>query len=444
MSVDVRYDIDRTVWDTKKAPAKGRPLVASTPHSEKSVVFMLVPVFVTLNVCRRSMVFLTRFRRTSKYCGERTKIQTCNGIFSRDMPLIDWVMLLTRWMLNNLPSLCRTKLTMRAGSTAIVSVILLLLVQHGSCFVVSPKLRGRQITALLIVGRTQEPTSSKSAADISSQASSHPLAMYTPLIGFLVYCLGAALLLVSWEDITCQYTLPSRHRTSLSQLERPRWGASTVRGMGFGQDERNLIIKDDLYQIRSYNEIMLEHRLVRVPSWKDPQRTTSLDASAAIHIATSSLQTIWKLQTLAKNYQWDVIRTAVHSYPLSELPQASAVLRSQSTTLNQVVGFDWGSCAWRTCGALADTQEALDELEYLLGVLEPYEAVFCLDICERSIRDILGVMDWKRATPEDAQFYQALPPYQSIVKVDADTDQESDSNNIDEAYLSALKELRID
>jgi hypothetical protein len=49
------------------------------------------------------------------------------------------------------------------------------------------------------------------------------------------------------------------------------------------------------------------------------------------------------------------------------------------------------SCAWRHCGALADAQEALGELDSLIGVLEPFECLFGLDIVERSFRDILAV-----------------------------------------------------
>lgn len=38
----------------------------------------------------------------------------------------------------------------------------------------------------------------------------------------------------------------------------------------------------------------------------------------------------------------------------------------------------WKSCAWRHCGALADAQEAIDELDHHVGMLEPYECLFCL------------------------------------------------------------------
>ena len=65
------------------------------------------------------------------------------------------------------------------------------------------------------------------------------------------------------------------------------------------------------------------------------------------------------------------------------------------------IGFEWASCSWRHCGALADAQEALDQLDHLVGgqvgdsvasILEPFECLFVLDIVERSLYDILAVI----------------------------------------------------
>jgi hypothetical protein len=37
-----------------------------------------------------------------------------------------------------------------------------------------------------------------------------------------------------------------------------------------------------------------------------------------------------------------------------------------------IIGFDWGSCAWKNqCGAIADIQESYDEIDSLIGLLEP-------------------------------------------------------------------------
>jgi hypothetical protein len=58
---------------------------------------------------------------------------------------------------------------------------------------------------------------------------------------------------------------------------------------------------------------------------------------------------------------------------------------SKNNNLNElpkVIGFDWGSCAWRHCGAKADAQEAIAELYSNVGMLEPFECRFILGECE--------------------------------------------------------------
>jgi len=58
------------------------------------------------------------------------------------------------------------------------------------------------------------------------------------------------------------------------------------------------------------------------------------------------------------------------------------------------VGFNWGSCAWKSnaCGAQADAQEALAEIKAFVGLLEPFENNFCLGIALRSFDEILAVV----------------------------------------------------
>lgn len=53
------------------------------------------------------------------------------------------------------------------------------------------------------------------------------------------------------------------------------------------------------------------------------------------------------------------------------------------------VGFAWGSCAWRHCGARADAEEAIGEMTKFLGMFEPYEGKFCINIVRRSVEEVL-------------------------------------------------------
>ena len=92
--------------------------------------------------------------------------------------------------------------------------------------------------------------------------------------------------------------------------------------------------------------------------------------------------------------------------------------------------FPYFSCAWRHCGALADAEESLAELYNLIGVLEPFECQFCLDIVERSIRDILAV------APKVVE--QKIPPYVPYVARGI----EGGESALDMDFVEALERLR--
>jgi hypothetical protein len=249
---------------------------------------------------------------------------------------------------------------------------------------------------------------------------------------------------------------------------RREWGQTTVHGLGFGQTERQRLAQwgyaDDnsmVATLPSYNEIMLHHRTVNVVHWtkqqQTPRRTSPTtdravvaataatadeEVRAAVHTVCQCLELVsHQLTGLADQYGWVELRQQLHTPPLADLAFAAADLGRSSPVLRETAGFEWGSCAWRHCGALADAQEAIDELDHMLGVLEPFEARFCLDIIERSLRDILAVVDWNGATPEDRRYYETLPPYESILRDERD---EATVGTIDDAYLRALQDLRVD
>lgn len=53
------------------------------------------------------------------------------------------------------------------------------------------------------------------------------------------------------------------------------------------------------------------------------------------------------------------------------LADACSILRFSvvSSEAKEEIGFDWGSCAWRHCGAQADAQESISELLKDVGML---------------------------------------------------------------------------
>ncbi|GAX17109.1 hypothetical protein FisN_5Hh495 [Fistulifera solaris] len=276
----------------------------------------------------------------------------------------------------------------------------------------------------------------------------HRVKFIAPLPLFILQSTLLALLFISWEDVLCTNVLPSRQRTS--QEWEQTFGAHTIHGLGFGREEREgLRHPDELNdRILSYNEVMLTHRQERVRRWRGSV-STAMDQQQAISTVLECLKCVTRLKGLADDYQWESVRLQLVSEPLTQLePAASFLRRSIDAPLIResgegIVGFDWGSCAWRHCGALADAQEALDELQFMLGVLEPYEAVFCLDIVERSLRDILVSIPWNEARVEDAMSWRDYPAYQPRVTYDPE-DGEDGEGKIDEEYFKALQEFKVD
>lgn len=283
------------------------------------------------------------------------------------------------------------------------------------------------------------------------------------VLGSSFMALGMALALITWETISYDFALPSRQtRSAVVQEElyhsplnsvKQQWGKVTVQGMGFGYSERRILAtrsamdEDSSFQLSdrsSYNEVMLRHRQDRVPSWKQRGDSTSVPESS-LHTMLAALESLTELKALALDYQWDILRAALRSELWqTELNEAAARLRLTNDLTSSVIGFDWGSCAWRQCGAWADWQESLDQLDALLGMLEPNEVVFCLDIVERSLRDVLAVVPPELWGKADWQTYQRIPDYQPYPSSTADSSFIESEEGADDPYLQALMELRVD
>lgn len=77
-----------------------------------------------------------------------------------------------------------------------------------------------------------------------------------------------------------------------------------------------------------------------------------------------------------------------------ELEAAATVLaRSErlGAEARQAIGWQWGACGSRRCGAQADAAQALCKLRANLGMLLPLEALFYLDIAKRALDEILAL-----------------------------------------------------
>jgi hypothetical protein len=292
-----------------------------------------------------------------------------------------------------------------------------------------------------------------------------------PISLLISMSLLVAVCLVAWEDYGATNLWPSRHMIVITSNNKDHssvvedFGSRTIHGLGFGRSQRLRILQEDssvfagslLPEIRAYNEVQEEHRLERVARWNQPPPTTSTMEIAVTDLQHVLLQVL-QLQTLVSDYQWDQVQSTIQTSITPKLEPAATVIRRYLTTqlgsqdhppamrkgfrdtaAYEEIGFDWGSCAWRHCGALADAQEALDELDHLLGVLEPPECLFCLNVVERSIRDMLAVV------PAEFHATAGLPaykPYLSLHIKDSTGEFGEETDVLDLEYLKMLQELR--
>ena len=258
----------------------------------------------------------------------------------------------------------------------------------------------------------------------------------------LLACYTTARTLISYENYDCANLKPQQAALKPSSTKGLAYGKlNRMEGrreiLGAYESTDDMNEKDEsLWDIPSYNEVMLQHRSDRVPRWKsgytkhknnnDMMLLDAIDDEFIKEAINESLFSLLKLKTLAKDYNWDDMRIILKSQTLNEnLEKACSMLRfrllsRQNSSLGScsigslgdehpasIIGFDWGSCAWRHCGALADIQESLAELTNSLGLFEPFECLFVLDIAERSLRDIIAII------PDDFNFEKGkLPNYE--------------------------------
>ena len=304
----------------------------------------------------------------------------------------------------------------------------------------------------------------------------------------LLFSLIISFLIISWEDISMCHPMRKEASfvsmdvsTSSASFDITSWGRSTVRGMGFGRQERFAVAAvadlepNTATDLLSYNEVMLSHRANRIPLWDKTLNTnaesTSIssssgneisienkaintdaisrkDVSRSISIVQQALLRILDCEVLARNYEWDQLIATLNERLLrSDLEQACYILKAADEFLSRdqrdEIGFDWGSCAWRHCGALSDAQEAIDQLDMQIGMLEPYECLFVLDVAERSLRDILAVtVEYHHDDIITDTTGAKIPEYKPIQRMSDVPNDEGLLDRTETDYLNTLSILR--
>ena len=309
----------------------------------------------------------------------------------------------------------------------------------------------------------------QASASIGEQSRRDILNIGTHLLG----CFTAATAISTYEDYDVTHLKPNRatlrqsYLASFSDGEASIIGSAT-RGLAWNKSDRQRDIYELQFgeqagrEIESYNEVMERHRRERVPMWKKDRSLKQSYLSSSIGIDTgtnmseetakeavvdiyNALRAILTLKILAADYEWDEMSIILDSHTLTNnLERATQTLRSAKPYLNEdareTIGFDWGSCAWRHCGAAADAQESLAELKCRLGLFEPFECLFCLDVVERSLRDIVAVIPHKLRPMGEEGALEEYIPYQPRSEDDGNFEGDGDES----AFLGALSALRND
>ena len=181
------------------------------------------------------------------------------------------------------------------------------------------------------------------------------------------------------------HSIPSTSSTRLIDLNW--WGRSTHRlGRGYLDRIHEEQEEGATRNIPSYNEILQRHFQERIPRWRSiPFNVDENQLATSCDTIVNALELVLDLKALASDYQWEKMRVILRdprlTYKFEEA--CSTLLLTKGLVDNDgksLIGFDWGSCAWRHCGAQADAQEALSELYNGLGLFEPFESLFVIDV----------------------------------------------------------------
>lgn len=72
---------------------------------------------------------------------------------------------------------------------------------------------------------------------------------------------------------------------------------------------------------------------------------------------------------------------------------ADALMLSPALTVEDRVdiGWSWGHCGWRRCGARADVEHNLSKLQEGLGMFVPAEAAYYVDVTTRGIDEMVAI-----------------------------------------------------
>ena len=147
-------------------------------------------------------------------------------------------------------------------------------------------------------------------------------------------------------------------------------------------------------QLRSSNELAPSRRRLEA-EWHALRREpagSEQTAAAAERLLRVRLALVVAEALAREDARLRELDAAVPAALIGELEAAATILASSRVLSHEsraAVGWQWGACGWRQCGAQADASQALWKLRSNLGMLAALEARFYLDVAVRAIDEVL-------------------------------------------------------
>jgi hypothetical protein len=122
-----------------------------------------------------------------------------------------------------------------------------------------------------------------------------------------------------------------------------------------------------------------------------------IDRAATENALATVLQVrnaILRAEALARDRRTVEIEPIITKSLVRDFERASTMLASSpllSHDARDSIGWQWGACGFKRCGAQADAAQALSKLRANLGMVVPLEALFYLDIAKRAVEEILQI-----------------------------------------------------
>lgn len=147
--------------------------------------------------------------------------------------------------------------------------------------------------------------------------------------------------------------------------------------------------------LRSSNELAQSHRELE-QEWESLRRVPADDDRTATAFSQILYvrQVIDRADRLASAQRLSELEGAVTLDLVRELERAATVLATSAALSpddRKAIGWQWGACGWRQCGAQADAAQSLCKLRANLGMVVPLEARFYLDVAKRSLDEVLQI-----------------------------------------------------